>query len=330
LQLEVNCSLTTDSSGDVIAETRYLPYGEEHWITGTLVTDFTFTGQRAERGFALMDYNARYYDPWLGRFVNADTVVPQAGNPQALNRYAYTVNNPLKYIDSSGNCHGLSGAAFDACAKIVLTLASAVHEANQWADSLVSFMDPSIGDSTLDAVGWRAEGSAGVIVGGDLNVDVVMKLPKDLVYDTKGLHYEKPGSIDVFTGYGVQGADVGAGVSTGPLFIYNLPSLDDYTGTTDFVGVSASWESGAEGNVFWADDLNSEDTRTWGWHVGIGAGVEIFAGGGVSKTEYLEDFYTDTLVPRINRLSDRLLGQDVLPPKEPWFWEKGTMRKLND
>jgi RHS repeat-associated protein len=89
----------------VVAETRYLPYGEERWITGTLVTDFTFTGQRAERGFGLMecaaspkhsggDYNARYYDPWLGRFVSADTVVPEAGNAQDLNRYAYAGNNP--------------------------------------------------------------------------------------------------------------------------------------------------------------------------------------------------------------------------------------------
>jgi RHS repeat-associated protein len=96
-------SLTTDITGTLVAETRYLPYGEERWITGTLVTDFTFTGQRAERGFALMDYNARYYDPGLGRFVNADTVVPDPGNPQALNRYVYAINNPLRYNDPSGH-----------------------------------------------------------------------------------------------------------------------------------------------------------------------------------------------------------------------------------
>jgi len=30
--------------------------------------------------------------------------VPGAGNPQAYNRYAYTLNNPLKYIDPSGHC----------------------------------------------------------------------------------------------------------------------------------------------------------------------------------------------------------------------------------
>jgi len=37
------------------------------------------------------------------RFVQADTIVPQPGNPQSLNRYAYTLNNPLKYTDPSGH-----------------------------------------------------------------------------------------------------------------------------------------------------------------------------------------------------------------------------------
>jgi RHS repeat-associated protein len=97
-------SLTTDQSGAPVAETRYLPYGEERWTSGGAVSDYTFTGQRVERGFGLMDYNARYYDPGLGRFVSADMVVPQAGNPQALNRYAYVLNNPIVYIDPSGHC----------------------------------------------------------------------------------------------------------------------------------------------------------------------------------------------------------------------------------
>ena len=36
-------------------------------------------------------------------FIQADTVVPGAGNPQALNRYAYTLGNPLRYTDPSGH-----------------------------------------------------------------------------------------------------------------------------------------------------------------------------------------------------------------------------------
>jgi len=39
----------------------------------------------------------------LGRFVSADTIVPEAGNPQDFNRYAYVRNNPLNYRDPSGH-----------------------------------------------------------------------------------------------------------------------------------------------------------------------------------------------------------------------------------
>ena len=39
----------------------------------------------------------------LGRFISADTLVPGAGNPQAFNRYAYGLNNPVKYTDPSGH-----------------------------------------------------------------------------------------------------------------------------------------------------------------------------------------------------------------------------------
>jgi len=62
-----------------------------------------FSGQRAEAGLGLLDYRARFYDPVLGRFISADTLVPEAGNPQDLNRYAYVRNNPLRYTDPSGH-----------------------------------------------------------------------------------------------------------------------------------------------------------------------------------------------------------------------------------
>jgi hypothetical protein len=55
----------------------------------------------------LLFYRARFYAPSLGRFVSADTIVPDGKNPQAWNRYSYVVNSPLKYIDPSGHCWGI-------------------------------------------------------------------------------------------------------------------------------------------------------------------------------------------------------------------------------
>lgn len=47
--------------------------------------------------------NARYYLPGIGRFLTADTLVPDPQNPQSYNRYSYTLNNPLKYTDPTGH-----------------------------------------------------------------------------------------------------------------------------------------------------------------------------------------------------------------------------------
>ena len=53
--------------------------------------------------FGLMFYNARWYDPALSHFTQADTLIPDPYNSQDYNRYAYTRNNPVKYIDPSGH-----------------------------------------------------------------------------------------------------------------------------------------------------------------------------------------------------------------------------------
>jgi len=108
-------SLTTDAAGALVARVLYYPYGETRYITGTLTTDYGFTGQRTEAGLGLMDYNARYYDPALGRFVSADTVVPGKGS-QAQNRYMYVGGNPCKYRDPSGHCaEGDTKCKYEAC-----------------------------------------------------------------------------------------------------------------------------------------------------------------------------------------------------------------------
>jgi hypothetical protein len=50
-----------------------------------------------------MDYRARFYSPLLNRFIQPDTLVPSPSNPQAWNRFSYVYNNPIRYVDPSGN-----------------------------------------------------------------------------------------------------------------------------------------------------------------------------------------------------------------------------------
>jgi hypothetical protein len=48
-------------------------------------------------------YGARWYDPYLNRWIQPDTIIPDTNNSQSYDRYAYVQNNPLKYIDPFGN-----------------------------------------------------------------------------------------------------------------------------------------------------------------------------------------------------------------------------------
>ena len=63
---------------------------------GDLPTARRYTGQTHDAVIAgIYYYGARYYDPALGRFLQADTIVPNPQNSQSLNRYSYAANNPL-------------------------------------------------------------------------------------------------------------------------------------------------------------------------------------------------------------------------------------------
>jgi RHS repeat-associated protein len=73
---------------------RYYPYGETRYTSGSTPTSYRFTGQQEDDTIELYFYNARYYDPALGRFISADTIVPNPENPQDWNRYTYARNNP--------------------------------------------------------------------------------------------------------------------------------------------------------------------------------------------------------------------------------------------
>jgi RHS repeat-associated protein len=95
-------SLTTDSSGNVISELRYTAWGSVKYQAGSSPSDYTFTGQYGY-DFGLMYFNARWLDVDTAHFAQADSLIPGAGQSQAWDRYAYSLNNPLLYIDPTGH-----------------------------------------------------------------------------------------------------------------------------------------------------------------------------------------------------------------------------------
>ncbi len=62
-----------------------------------------YTGHEQLDAFTWIHMNGRLYDVQTGRFLQADSVVGDAGDLQAWNRYSYVLNNPLAYTDPSGH-----------------------------------------------------------------------------------------------------------------------------------------------------------------------------------------------------------------------------------
>ncbi|MCD4672774.1 MAG: hypothetical protein K8R77_08935 [Anaerolineaceae bacterium] len=44
-------------------------------------------------------YRSRWYDSELAHFIQADSIIPEAGEAMAFDRYGYANNNPLRYTD---------------------------------------------------------------------------------------------------------------------------------------------------------------------------------------------------------------------------------------
>ena len=65
-----------------------------------------YCGHEHLANFGLVNMNARLYDPVLGRFLSPDPYVQAHDFSQNFNRYAYALNNPLKYTDESGEFIG--------------------------------------------------------------------------------------------------------------------------------------------------------------------------------------------------------------------------------
>ncbi len=84
--------------------------GEERDGWGTPPTDYKFTGQREEAEIGLYFYQAEstqsvrsWYDAQLGHFAQADTIIPNPASATGYDRYAYSYNNPVRYVDPSGH-----------------------------------------------------------------------------------------------------------------------------------------------------------------------------------------------------------------------------------
>jgi RHS repeat-associated protein len=96
--------IVTSASGSSLETCTYFPFGGSNCIPSS-VNNYLFTGKERDSESGLDDFGARYFTSQYGRFMSPDSV-PIAGklllNPEDLNLYSYSINNPIRYNDPNG------------------------------------------------------------------------------------------------------------------------------------------------------------------------------------------------------------------------------------
>ena len=98
-----------DKNGTEVVSYTYDTWGKPISIEGSLKdtvgvkNPYRYRGYRYDSETGLYYLNARYYNPELGRFINADAIGGEIGTVLSHNGFAYCMNNPVNMEDPSGN-----------------------------------------------------------------------------------------------------------------------------------------------------------------------------------------------------------------------------------
>ena len=101
-----------DSSGNPILDYIYTAYGQGAYGTYNTqlapelaaVNPLLYRGYVFDIGTGLYYLQSRYYDPAVGRFINADGLVSTGQGLLGNNMFAYCGNDPIAFFDPCGTC----------------------------------------------------------------------------------------------------------------------------------------------------------------------------------------------------------------------------------
>ncbi|MCB1214484.1 MAG: RHS repeat-associated core domain-containing protein [Deltaproteobacteria bacterium] len=96
-------SLELNEQTQLISYEEYFPYGGTAYVAGNqaiqvAIKEYRYSGQERDHSTGLYYYGARYYAPWLGRWLSPDP----AGTIDGLNLYAFVEGNPITFRDVGG------------------------------------------------------------------------------------------------------------------------------------------------------------------------------------------------------------------------------------
>lgn len=136
----------------MLTSDTYDAFGVEKNISDSDTNVFRYCGEYFDTETGTIYLRARYYNPGTGRFISRDSVTGDINDPLSLNLYTYCANNPLIYIDPSGNIFEvISNFLNDAGQFISDTLETAKGYCKSVGDSISAYSGVYVGCGTAAA-----------------------------------------------------------------------------------------------------------------------------------------------------------------------------------
>jgi RHS repeat-associated protein len=155
-------SLITNSSGNIVEQTFYDPFGEI--LLGGDASRYSYEGKEFSSVTDDFDFHFRKYDPSLMIFTQPDSVISNVYDPQSLNRYSFEKNNPYKYVDDDGKTPRIPVKPFSLTSNRDNKMFQGFDTDNQRWGGINSHVMPEIRKSLNDA--WNSDEPVIVIARG--------------------------------------------------------------------------------------------------------------------------------------------------------------------
>jgi len=94
---------TVSASGEILNHYDYDIFGNPVLTIETAACNIRYAGEYLDKETGLYYLRARYYNPYIGRFISEDSYWGEDDNPLSLNLYTYCFNDPIRFIDPTGH-----------------------------------------------------------------------------------------------------------------------------------------------------------------------------------------------------------------------------------
>ena len=150
--------------GTAVVQYTYDAWGKILTTTGSMASTLGVHNPLRYRGYVydtetgLYYLQSRYYDPQMGRFINADALVSTGQGILGNNMFAYCLNDPVNYCDPTGNfagdltvngvrgaSSGNAGAGYGGGIIVTYPLPSFISEIEEYANEIKAWVESQKG-----------------------------------------------------------------------------------------------------------------------------------------------------------------------------------------